>query len=50
MQGRRTFAVALSAYATPAYVERTREAGFDAHVAKPFDPARLISQIAQATL
>ena len=44
--GRRSFAVALSAYATPEYGERARAAGFDVHVSKPLEPTRLISLIA----
>ena len=33
--------VALSGYAQPEDVERALEAGFDSHLAKPVDPARL---------
>ena len=44
----RTFAVALSAYTSDDYVERARQAGFDRHVAKPFEPARLMAEIADA--
>ncbi len=33
--------VALTGYAQPADIERVREAGFDAHVAKPADPDEL---------
>ena len=47
--GLRAFAIALTAYASGDYVERTRLAGFDAHLAKPFDPAVLLSEIAGAT-
>jgi CheY-like chemotaxis protein len=47
--GVRTFAIALTAYASGDYVERARLAGFDAHLAKPFDPAVLLTQIASAS-
>jgi signal transduction histidine kinase/CheY-like chemotaxis protein len=47
--GVRAFAIALTAYASRDYIERTRRAGFDAHLPKPFDPAILLTQIAAAT-
>jgi signal transduction histidine kinase/ActR/RegA family two-component response regulator len=46
--GRRTFAIAVTAYASPDYIRRTREAGFDAHLAKPFDSNELLHHIAAA--
>ena len=46
--GRHTFAVAVTAYASPDYVRRAREAGFDAHLAKPFDSDELMRQISTA--
>jgi signal transduction histidine kinase/CheY-like chemotaxis protein len=45
--GRRAFAIALTAYATTDFARRARDAGFDAHVAKPLDPRRLIELIAE---
>jgi CheY-like chemotaxis protein len=33
--------VAVSGYAQPEDVKRSAEAGFDAHIAKPPDPARI---------
>lgn len=45
-RGRRAFAVALSAYASEVYVSRARESGFDIHVTKPSEPARLVALIA----
>lgn len=39
--GAGTRLVALSGYAQPDDVAKAREAGFDAHVAKPPDPDRL---------
>lgn len=38
--------VALTAYVGVEHEKRTRTAGFNAHVAKPFDPDRLVSVIA----
>ena len=38
-------AVAITAYARPEDRERVREAGFQRHVAKPFDPADLVKVI-----
>jgi CheY-like chemotaxis protein len=35
----RTKLVAISGYAQPEYIRRSREAGFDAHLAKPAEPA-----------
>jgi signal transduction histidine kinase len=40
-------ALALSAYATPEDAERACASGFDAHLAKPVDAARLVSAIAR---
>ena len=40
-RGRRTIVVALTAYVTDDHRRRVLEAGFDAHVPKPFDPKRL---------
>jgi CheY-like chemotaxis protein len=37
----RTRLVALTGYALPEDVAKAREAGFDEHLAKPFDPAAL---------
>ena len=42
---RRVLAVALTAYAGESDRRRVLEAGFDAHVAKPFDPAELARTI-----
>jgi CheY-like chemotaxis protein len=43
--GRRAVAVALTAYAGPQDRRRVLDAGFDAHVAKPFDPDQLARTI-----
>ena len=43
--GRRAVAVALTAYAGPPDRRRVLDAGFDAHVAKPFDPDQLARTI-----
>jgi PAS domain S-box-containing protein len=40
--GRRTPAIALTAYASDEDARRAHTAGFDAHLSKPVDPARLI--------
>jgi PAS domain S-box-containing protein len=40
--GRRLPAIALTAYASEEDTRRARTAGFDAHLSKPVDPARLI--------
>jgi PAS domain S-box-containing protein len=40
--GRRTPAIALTAYASDEDSRRAHTAGFDAHLSKPVDPARLI--------
>jgi CheY-like chemotaxis protein len=45
--GRRTPAVALSAHASEANVERCRRAGFDRHLAKPFDTGTLARIVAE---
>ena len=42
-------AVALTAYALTEDRERALEAGYDAHLAKPVDPDKLLLQIAQLT-
>jgi len=39
-------AIALSAYATVEDAERALKAGFDRHIAKPVDAARLVAQVA----
>jgi signal transduction histidine kinase len=44
--GVRTIAIALTAYASSDYIERAKRAGFDAHLAKPFDPGLLLKQVA----
>ncbi len=41
--------VAVSGFASSADVKRTREAGFDAHVSKPFDYAALLGALRRAT-
>jgi CheY-like chemotaxis protein/two-component sensor histidine kinase len=46
--GNRIRLVALSGYAQPEDVARSAEAGFDAHVAKPADPAELERLLASA--
>jgi two-component system CheB/CheR fusion protein len=38
-------AIALSGYASPRDITSALDAGFDAHVAKPVDPAELAAQI-----
>jgi PAS domain S-box-containing protein len=40
-------AIALTGYAAPRDAEAAIEAGFDAHVAKPVDPAELVEQVEQ---
>jgi PAS domain S-box-containing protein len=45
-QGGRTPAVALTAYARPEDAQRAFAAGFQAHVTKPLEPARLASVVA----
>jgi CheY-like chemotaxis protein len=42
------FLVALSGFASPEDVERSRQAGFDRHVAKPPDPKELEQLLAAA--
>jgi CheY-like chemotaxis protein len=44
--GRRTPAIALTAYASDEDARRAHTAGFDAHLSKPVDPARLIETAA----
>ena len=41
-------AIALTAYARPEEQRRAREAGFQVHMAKPFEPAELVAAVAQA--
>ena len=45
-RARRTPSVALTAYASAEDQRRAREAGFDAHIPKPVEPAELVSVIA----
>ena len=45
-EGGRTPAVALTAYARPTDRAKALEAGFQAHLAKPVEPAQLISTVA----
>jgi len=44
-RGRRSFVMAVTAYVSPQDRHRVLEAGFDAHVAKPFDPRALAGRI-----
>jgi len=39
-------AIACTAYVAPADVARARRAGFQAHIAKPVDPAELVNTVA----
>jgi CheY-like chemotaxis protein len=48
-RGHRTFVIALTAYAGPQDRRRVLDAGFDAHVAKPYDPAELATMIERVT-
>lgn len=41
-------AIALTAYARPEERRRARAAGFQVHMAKPFEPAELVAAVAQA--
>ena len=43
----RTKCVAVTAYATPADREITLKSGYDAYIAKPFEPEELIQTVAQ---
>jgi CheY-like chemotaxis protein len=43
--GRFTPAIAVTAHASPDYQSRTREAGFDAHISKPFDGDELVRTV-----
>jgi PAS domain S-box-containing protein len=45
-RGREVRLVALTGYGLPEDHRRSREAGFDAHLVKPVDPARLVAVIA----
>jgi signal transduction histidine kinase len=47
--GGQVSAIALTAYASPEDARRAREAGFQAFLAKPMDPAALIAAIAELT-
>jgi CheY-like chemotaxis protein len=47
--GSTPFLVAVTAYATPADRERAYRAGFDEHLAKPFDTSELLACIAEYT-
>jgi PAS domain S-box-containing protein len=42
-------AIAVTAYGTPEYEARARQAGFDLYLTKPVDPARLATAIASLT-
>ncbi len=46
-EGGNAYAIALTAYARPEDKARIIEAGFDAHVAKPVDPAELLSVVSK---
>jgi CheY-like chemotaxis protein len=46
--GRRLRLVALTGYGLPEDRERSRRAGFDLHLVKPVDPARLAELLADA--
>jgi len=46
--GRRLLLVALTGYGLPEDRERSRSAGFDLHLVKPVDPARLAQLLADA--
>ena len=48
-RGREVRLVALTGYGLPEDHRRSQEAGFDAHLVKPVDPARLAAVIAAAT-
>jgi signal transduction histidine kinase/ActR/RegA family two-component response regulator len=43
--GRMTPAIAVTAHATEEQVSRSARAGFQMHIAKPFDPARLVRAV-----
>jgi CheY-like chemotaxis protein len=45
--GRRTVAVAITGYATHEDQREALAAGFDAHVAKPFDPDALVGRVGE---
>ncbi|HET8576119.1 MAG TPA: ATP-binding protein, partial [Methylomirabilota bacterium] len=47
-EGRKMFLVALTGYGQPEDHRRARQAGFDAHLVKPFDRGRLVGLLAQA--
>ena len=44
----KAYAIALTAYASRDYIDRTRAAGFNAHLPKPFDPGALLNEVASA--
>jgi ATP-binding cassette, subfamily B, bacterial len=46
--GHSTTAIALTAHASPDYQTRTRRAGFDGHLSKPYDVAGLVHAIQTA--
>ncbi len=48
-EGRKIFLVALTGYGQPEDHRRARQAGFDAHLVKPFDRGRLVAILAQAS-
>ena len=47
-EGKKIFLVALTGYGQPEDHRRARQAGFDAHLAKPFDRDRLVTLLSQA--
>jgi signal transduction histidine kinase len=47
--GRPTVALALTAHAAEDYQARTRAAGFEAHIVKPYDAAELVRAVTDAT-
>jgi CheY-like chemotaxis protein len=47
---RRPFVVALSGYARAADKQRAQEAGFDAHLSKPVDPAALVALLVRVSM
>ena len=47
-RGRRTAAIAVTAHASEAYQAKTREAGFDAHVSKPYQVSELVRAVSAA--
>jgi CheY-like chemotaxis protein len=47
VHGRAAFLVALTGYGEPEHRQRTKEAGFDAHLVKPIDPDDLVKLLAE---